>query len=398
MAAADGINWIKGYLTVKIKGRQPERFINLVKAKNIRLWDIKRQNGEISFKISRKGFFLLREPAFKTGIRVKILNKKGLFCLVKKLRRKKLIVGCFITAFLIINILSSFVLDIEIRGNNLVDDEKIISKLEEIDLKKFSLRSNIDKEEISLRLISDFDHIAWAGVYEKGTKLIIDIKERVKAPEIVPLGIPCDIVAKRDGVLISLIIENGERAVADNQLIKKGQLLISGTLPVKNSEEKRYVHSMGKATAETQYEKTREFRLYEYEKEYTGNEKKTLSLSLFGKTLFGGIPSPYFNSDKEIKRRVIGFSEINTLIYKEYILHKKPLSKEEAEKRVKNEIKEEFEKELKDIIKEITFEITYKDNETGIARGTACATENIAEEKEIKICPSESSAPIPRNH
>lgn len=397
MTATDILNYFKGYVTVSIKGRQPERFINLVTRENIYLWDVKRKDGEIVFKVSKKGFRLLRAPAYKTGIKVKILKKKGFFLVVRKIKRKKLLTACLLTAFVLLNLLSSFVLKIEVVGNEQIPTEKIIDKLAEIDLKKFSLRSNIDVERISLELRNGFDLIAWVGVYEKGTGVTVEIKERVKAPEILPMNVPCDIIAKKGGIIEKLTVENGERAVILGQQVAEGQVLISGTVPIKNSEEKRYIHSMGSVIAATEYVKEQEFKLYKYEKKYTGEKKKTLTLSAFGKNIYKGAPSPYFNSDEELKRRVIGFFEINTLIYNEYTLRRTPLSKKQAEEEIKKEITAEFKKELSaDIIKETEFEITYKDSETGIVKATARCLEEIAKEKEIEICPSEPSVPNPQ--
>ncbi len=396
MTVTDILNYFKGYVEVSIKGRQPERFINLVMQKNIYLWDVKRKENEITFKISKKGFFLLRSAAFKTGIRIRILKKKGFFIFVRKIKKRKLLAISFIAFFVLLGILSSFILKIEVIGNEQIPKEKIIAKLEEIDLKKFSLRSNIDVDEVSLALRNGFDLIAWVGVYEKGTTLQIEIKERVKAPKILPLDIPCDIVAKKDGIIDKLTVENGEKAVALGQMVAEGQVLIKGTLPIKNKEEKRYVHSLGSVIAHTEYTKENEFKLYTYEKRFTGRKKKTHIFSAFGKNIYKGAENPYFNSDAEIKRRVAGFFEFNTVTYSEYTLHKTPLSKKEAEEQIKKDITAEFKKELpQNIIKEIIYEITYKDNETGILKATAKCIEDIAKEKEIEICPSELSAQTP---
>lgn len=392
MSATDIYNYFGGYVTVSISGRQPERFINLCMQKNIYIWNLNRLGDKIEFNISKKAFFLIRHIAFRTGIRVRILKKNGFFLLLRKLKKRKLLISVFLVFFILINILSSFVLKIEILNETDIPEEKIIAKLSEIDLKKFSLRSNIDVKEISIALRNGFDSVAWVGVYEKGTRVVIDIKGRVKPPAIVEKNIPCNLVAKRDGIVKSLTAENGEKSVAPGQMVKKGQVLISGVLPIKNSEEKRYVHSMGSVMADTEYKKETEFKLYTYEKEYTGNTGKTVSFSAFGKKLKKEAPSPYFNSDTETSRAVAGMFEFTLSTYKEYTLKKTKLEKEAAEENIKKETAKEFEKELgKDIIKDISFEITYKDSETGLLKAVAVCTEEIAEEKEIELCPNESS-------
>jgi len=396
MTVTDVFNYFGGYVTVSISGRQPERFINLAMRKNIYIWNLKRVDKKITFNISVKGFFMLKPIAFRSGVRVRILKKNGFFLFLRKIRKRKLLFSLLVTAFLFLNILSSFVLDIDIIGNTKIPEEKIIHKLNEIDLKKFSLRSNIDVDRISVALRNEFNTIAWVGVYEQGTRIVIDIKERVDAPRIIEKNIPCDLVAKRAGIIESFTVENGEKSVASGQMVVKGQVLVSGTIPIKNSEEKRYVHSMGSVIAKTTYIKENEFKLYTYNKSYTGNEKRVTEIKAFGKELYKASPSPYFNSDKECIRRVAGYFEYNTYIYKEYLLNRADLKRNDAEAAAKKEIAQEFKKELsKDIIKNITFEISYKDNETGVIKATAHCLEEIAEEKEIEICPSELSVPTP---
>ena len=46
--------------------------------------------------------------------------------------------------------------------------------------------------------------------------------------------------AKKGGIIERLTVENGEKAVALGQMVSEGQVLIKGTLPIKNKEEKRF--------------------------------------------------------------------------------------------------------------------------------------------------------------
>ena len=216
-------NYFKGYVRVKITTPQPERFLNMAVINNIYLWEIERPNAtEIIFSVSARGFKKLRKIVYMVRGRVKILNKRGFFLAVRKFRRKRLILWGLIPVIIINLILSSMILEINVTGNKITETEEILEKLREINLQKFAFRSNIDNEKIYLKLVRELDEVVWTGVYEEGTRLTIDIKERRTPPEIIPKNEPCHIVAKKDGVIRNLITENGEPLVRDGHVVKKG--------------------------------------------------------------------------------------------------------------------------------------------------------------------------------
>ena len=218
-------NYFKGFVRVKISTRQPERFLNMAVINNIYLWNIERPSDkEIIFSVSLKGFKKLRKAVYSVRGRVKILKKHGFFLLLRKLKSKKVILFGFIPIIIALSIFSSMILHIEVIGNNLVKTSEVLEKLREINLQKFSFRSNIDNDKIYLKLTRELNEVSWVGVYEKGTHLTIEIKERRTPPEIIPKTTPCNIVAKKDGVIRKLTVENGEALVKEGDIVKKGQV------------------------------------------------------------------------------------------------------------------------------------------------------------------------------
>lgn len=387
----DAAGFIKGRVRVRISGRQPERFINLALRNNIYLYNIEKRGGEIYFTVSPRGFLLLRPIAAKTGIRAAIISKSGLFTYTKKLKKRKTLILLSSALFVFMLFISSLVLDIDITGNEILQNDEIIAKLSEIGLKKFTFRSKIDTDDIRLKLMKEFPSLAWAGVYENGTRITVDIRERVSPPAMVDKSIPCDLVAKKEGRIISVTAENGEKAVKVGDAVVKGQVLISGTIPVKNSEEKRYVHSMGSVIAETVLSRKADVRLYEYEKLYTGKEKSFLIIKVKGKTVFGERIPPWFNFDREEKRRVISFLEFNTVTLREYTLKKVKVGEEKALSDAKKELEQELRASAGGEVREIVHHVEYADEETRLLESVAYIKEEIAEEKEIEVW-KESSA------
>ena len=379
-------NFYKGYVNIRVCGNQTERFLNLAVKNSIYIWNLKRiSSDEIIFSVSVKGFKKLRKAAFDTGSKIKIISKKGLNRYIARIKRRKTLVWSAIIGVVLISVISSFVLDIEITGNEIVSDDEIYQKLREINLQKFSLRSNIDSDKISLKLINDFDGISWVGVNEMGTRLLIEIKERTLPPKMLPLDIPCHIVAKKDGIISKLTVENGEAQVALNEIVVKGQLLVSGIIPTKY-DGLRYVHSMADITAKTWEEKFIEVKLYEYEKIFTGKKTSKKSLKIFSKEfdLSYGRIIPYYNSKETTERKIFGFVEITNKIYEEYTLKKKPLSEEEAIKRGKDELYASLIKDYgKEKVKSVEYQVINTDNETRMIRMIANLEEKIGEEMEI---------------
>ena len=376
-------NYFKGYVRVKITTPQPERFLNMAVISNIYLWEIERPSTtEIIFSVSVRGFKKLRKIVYMVRGRVKILNKRGFFLLLKKFKDKRLILFGLIPVILLNLILSSMILEINVTGNKITETEEILEKLREINLQKFAFRSNIDNDKIYLKLVRELDEVVWTGVYEEGTRLTIEIKERRTPPEIIPKNEPCHIVAKKDGVIRRLITENGDPLVRDGHVVKKGQVLISGII-ISPLEGLRYLHSMGSAIAEINHEESLDIKLYEYKKNYTDN----IYYKLYFKDL-DLTPNrivPFYNYDERVKRYTFSFFDLRVKKYLEYTLFKEPVSYEEAVKKGKEALTDElFSLYNKESIKNYEFKITNIDEETVNIKLSANILEDIAEQRIIR--------------
>ena len=94
------INWLKGYLRIRITGTAVERFINLCGYKNILLWDVCRKDNCYELYISLKAFKQLRPIVKKTKIKVVILTREGLPFFMSDLNKRKIfLMCCMVTLF-----------------------------------------------------------------------------------------------------------------------------------------------------------------------------------------------------------------------------------------------------------------------------------------------------------
>lgn len=94
-------------------------------------------------------------------------------------------------------------------------------------------------------------------------RIITDIKKNDRV---------CDIVAKKNGVINEIKIEQGEGLVNINDYVKEGDILIRGSVKY-NEEDKRYTCASGEIYATTWYTGSISipFKYYEYEKQ---NDKR----------------------------------------------------------------------------------------------------------------------------
>lgn len=301
-------NYMRGYVIIEVEGYFLEKFMNVCIRRQIFLWDVKRiKNNVMTLKISIKGFKMLRPIAKKTRCRVRIAGRRGIPFIMNRYRgRKTFAIGAVL--FIVgLYILTSFIWSVEITGNKTLEKQLIEEKLASFGVKPGVVKYKIHPDEIVNDLMLDMKELSWVSLVVKGTKVKVEIAERVKAPERIAKEIPCDIYAAKDGIIKTITVKAGQEMVKAGATVQKGQLLVSGTVPNKNEKESpMVVHSIAVVKARTWYEKSVPVQVQVLDKERTGKKKDHYSLVLFSKRInlySGGIS--FADYDKiEIKKSV----------------------------------------------------------------------------------------------
>ena len=109
------MQYLLGYLKIEVEGYYIVRFINICKAKQIFLWNLKRKNTSImEANIGLDTFGLIREIARKTKCKVKIKNKKGIPFFLNRYKKRKIFFLCLLFIIMMILHTSNFIWNIEI--------------------------------------------------------------------------------------------------------------------------------------------------------------------------------------------------------------------------------------------------------------------------------------------
>ena len=274
------LNYIIGYVNIKVESYFLERFINICISKKIFLWNIKRKKSTILYaNVSIKDYKRLKEITRKTKSRVEIEGKKGLPFLLHKYRKRKIFLGFFIFVLIGLIVTSNFIWNIEVKGNTKISQEEIMQVLNQNGLKIGMSKNKIDTNLLVNNIRLQREDIAWVGVTLKGTNAIIEIKEADRAPEIINEDEYCDIISNKNASITKINVQNGTAAVSVGDIVKKGDVLVYGHMEGKYTGI-RYVHSLADVEAKVWYSKKDKFYFNQEIQVPTGATEEKYSLNL----------------------------------------------------------------------------------------------------------------------
>lgn len=282
---------MKGYIKVRVRGSQVERFVNLCRNRGMQLWDIywDREMGCFYFRIGLGDFYSLRPIARKCRVRVVVLERFGMpFVLAAMRKRGSFWLGVCACSCLVI-LLSSRIWGISIEGESYHTKDSILSFFDEIGVYGGMAAKDLHCSQIEKQLRKKYKDIGWASVEQRGSKIFLRIKEviLVEKEKKKEKG---HLIAERDGRVVSIVTRSGTAKVKAGDRVKKGDVLISGTVKIigdgEELLEKRHVHAEG--TVVLQWTKEYQDTLQrEYQKKvYTGRERRVHELRAGNHSLF----------------------------------------------------------------------------------------------------------------
>ena len=234
------LNNLAGYLRIRVEGYSPERFLNLCCYNGIFLWNLRPAKGAYEMNIRVRDFRRLRPLVRKSRARVRIIRKRGVPFLIYRYRRRKLFFAGAVAAICLVFLLSSFIWKIQIDGNLARTDEVLLSFLKEKGIVCGISKKKVDCERIEKDIRLEYDDIIWVSAYVHGSCLKIKVRENPDRKELqaeTEMEAPMDIVAEADGIIQKIITRKGIPLVQEGSEVKKGEILVSGTVEVKNDAD-----------------------------------------------------------------------------------------------------------------------------------------------------------------
>ena len=336
------LRYLYGFAKIHLRGIHINRFVNLCKARDIKLWDLEQKEDEIFFFTASKDIARLEEPARKTESDVEILRVYGIREFIRKNKKRIPFVAGFILFAVLIYIQSLFIWEISVSGESDYTSDEILQHINEYYVQTGTPKSKVDCAELEKNLRKDFEDIAWISCALTGTKLSVEITETLNVCTDTSMKGPCNIVASKNCTIAEIVTASGTPVVKSGDDVKKGDVLISGAVYLydDNNEvmDTNYVSAEGEVYGICVYHYDESIPRTNYVKEYTGNEKKYYSFGLLKYDFTPYVPKcPYDTFDRlsDDKRLHIGKNlylpfEIKKTTVKEYTLMMKKLSEKDA--------------------------------------------------------------------
>lgn len=301
--------------------------MNLCSNHDILLWNIENHGEYYTMCITVSGFRKLKGIVKKTGTRVAIQKRCGLPFFVPRMKKRKIFLIGLMGSLFFWMWMSTFIWAVDITGNYSISEDIFMDFLKESNIYVGMKRNQVNIEELEKKIRQDFTIVTWTSARIDGTRLEIQIRENEvdmgaeereqKKEEENGTGIASgenafgsDLVAEEDGVIVSMVTRQGVPQVSVGMEVKKGDILVSGSVPVYNEDSTIKSYQYYDADADVyirrQLEKKEELPLHYEKKEYTGEEKKEILLAVMDKDFvlrLGKIK--YENFDKVTDRKQV---------------------------------------------------------------------------------------------
>jgi len=370
------------FIIIRVKNNI-KRFLDKSKKYNIELHDIVYINdNEILVKIFFDDFKKIKRYNYYSE--VTIYKRMGLDYIKDKIYELKYILLVFLLCIISMYFISNIIVDIDVIHSNKSIRELVSDELELNGIKKYSYKKSFSElENIKNNILeNNKDKLEWISITNDGMKYIVRIEERI-LDEIKTKEEYCNVVAKKEGLITNIYASSGEVIVSNNDIVKKGDILISGNI-ILNEESKGTICASGKVMANVWYNTNISLNRKYLKKDYTKN--KRYNIEIFNKILRNNKYSKY---DKEY---LINTKYIKIYKEKEYKFKEYKYGNKELVEKALNEIDNKFKSKIGEcgkIIKKHVLEQSITNNRIDmkvfVVTNENIAFENVLDKNELII-------------
>jgi len=275
---------------------------------------------------------------------VTISDLRGFPVAIRFLRRRLGILLGILMFFLWSFVSQRIVWDIRIEGNTVTPDDEIIGLLSELGCGYGAWIPSIDYDDVHAKYLAASENIGWISVFMNGTVAEVQVRELVRKPRTEHEdGVYANVVASEGGEIEIVRVAEGQAAVKKGDVVKAGDLVISGIVEKKDQYLPeggfRYEYAAGEVIARTARSIEVEIDLQREEKVYTGEETVRKSIKIFGNLvkLFqnsGIVYTKYDKIDKIERVSLFGLWDLplwmEETVFREYRYEMREISPEQA--------------------------------------------------------------------
>ena len=182
----------------------------------------------VRFQLRWHDLKLVRGFCEKKGLKLETLGRTGFLHRISPVFSRPVLLVGLVIMFLLCIYIPEHILFVTVEGNSAIPANQILEAAEECGVRLGVSRRSIRNETLKNQLLSRIPELQWAGINTYGSMAVITVRERQNTPEINELQGYTNIVAERDGVVLSCTITRGTGKISLGQAVKKGDILVSG--------------------------------------------------------------------------------------------------------------------------------------------------------------------------
>lgn len=346
-----------GYCDIEIPGRQAVAFLNLCHEYGLvyQPRTTKMTDGLVvrcRKMVARRMLVLCRER----GLDARVIGRGGLPDLAFRYRKRYgLFVGGLMAA-LLVWASCNVVWDVRISGEGNVDLSEVSWQLEESGLSLGAWIPSLDTDAVEEQLLVTSHGVAWAAVNMKGTVAYVQLRPLLRPNAEAENDGLCNLVASEDGVIESVRLLSGEVKVKAGDVVRKGQLLISGVRETDDLHS-ALTQAKGEVMARTEHTLVVEIPLVQEKKIYSETKIRKKTLFFFGNEIKFAKSTGIEGGNCDTIRRLETYSlfgssplplSVETIEYCPYEIQQITLAEPEAQRMAYEELGRALTIELRD--------------------------------------------------
>ncbi len=238
-------------LWVKCKCDDYYKFINKIKYINIKILEIKYEQGYVYLKIEDK--YLEKLNKYLISYKFSVVKETGVYDILNKIKRNYIFCICLLIGVILFFIMSNMVVKINIIHESSEIREIIADELDEYRIKVLSFKKSYKElDKIRQEILDKYpEKLDWMEFDVDGMIINVRIEERIitdtsKSDKV------CNLVAAKSGIINDIKVEQGEVLVNINDYVNEGDILVTGVINY-NEEMKRTTCASGEIYATTWY-------------------------------------------------------------------------------------------------------------------------------------------------
>lgn len=242
-----------GGVTVEVTSADISMMLSTLHERNIPLEHVRFLDElHCTFGVQRQYIKAVKRITEKRGETMKIVAHNGLYWQIRSLMKRPVLL-CGLACIILLTILiPTRIFFFQIEGNTTVSDKKILELAAQCGIEFGVSRQEIRSEKVKNQLLSSVPELEWVGINTAGCVATISVRERQSGDELMKSHGVSSIIATRDGVILELTVTGGSAACKTGQVVKAGQVLISGYTDCGISI--RAERAQGEVYAETHHE------------------------------------------------------------------------------------------------------------------------------------------------